>query len=160
MLARCGAQGCARGSGEGGGRSCLRQDLVGMFLWITQEVTSRGCDFLVGGGKYKNNLKTVEVFLCPCCGQVCLGYFPTSILPVEWTLSILEVEDTQVAWNHFLAQGCTCCPHPRLMFPWQSVVHSQCPSEQSKPEDREPEVKPGMRVGGWEVVLVVWGLSW
>lgn len=76
-----------------------------MFLWITQEVSSRGCDFLVGGGKYKNNLKTVEVFLCPCCGRVCLGYFPTSILPVEWTLSILEVEDTQVAWNHFLAQA-------------------------------------------------------
>lgn len=46
------------------------------------------------------------------------------------------------------------------MFPWQRVVHSQCSSEQSKPEDREPEVKPGMRVGGWEVVLVVWGLSW
>lgn len=50
-------------------------------------------------------LKAVEVFLCPCCGQVCLGYFPTSLLPVEWTLSILEGEDIQVAWSYFLAQA-------------------------------------------------------
>lgn len=107
--------GLSSGLGQGGRGSCPRQDLVGMFLWIAQEVSSRGCDFLVGGGKQNNsNLKSS-------------GSFPLSSL---WTglpgIFSHQPPACGVDPEHPSGRGysgclepspcssCTRCPHPSL----------------------------------------------
>lgn len=73
-----------------GHQSCLWQGLLGMFLCTAQEASTKCVISLLEGENIITILKALGVFLSPCWGQVCLGYFPTALLPVECTLSILE----------------------------------------------------------------------
>lgn len=148
------------GSGKGGGRSSLRQEhpgcrrhLVGTILWITHQVSTRGCNFLIGGWKKKKNKERgVEVLLCPHCGQVCLCYFPSSFLLLGGRVTLKPARPAGVLGAAFSFLKLYPCLRP--MFPWQAVAHPLCRREQSKPGDGEPGANTQ------RCLLVGWRLSW